>query len=314
MKQKIIFPIIAFLSSFLLTAQTSKSVFKDLDLILVEQNNTEQKFIIGENIQSFTAERTIDSFRINKYETTYNLWYTVRIKAEFNGYKFQNPGQEGAYGRRGKAPTEKGFGQPVTMINWYDAIIWCNALSELEGKTPCYTYEGKVLRDSTNTATCDLAECNWDADGYRLPTETEWEYAARKNENSFQRGDLASGQTTSENEVAWFSENTNTSKPVGTTGSPFAKDITIIPGSGQSNFLGLFDMSGNLLEYCWDWFSEYTEQQGRAVGPEYGSQRVSRGGSWSPYTQFIFTADRYAFDPNEFYNYMGFRICTSSLK
>ena len=73
-------------------------------------------------------------------------------------------------------------------------------------------------------------------------------------------------------------------------------------------------MSGNLLEYCWDWFSEYTEQQGRAVGPEYGSQRVSRGGSWSPYTQFIFTADRYAFEPNEFYNYMGFRICTSSLK
>ena len=314
MKQKIIFPIIAFLSSFLLTAQTSKSVFKDLDLILVEQNNTEQKFIIGENIQSFTAERTIDSFRINKYETTYNLWYTVRIKSEFNGYKFQNPGQEGAYGRRGKAPTEKGLGQPVTMINWYDAIVWCNALSELEGKTPCYTYEGKVLRDSTNTATCDLAECNWDADGYRLPTETEWEYAARKNENNFQRGDLASGQTTSENEVAWFSENTNTSKPVGTTGSPFAKDITIIPGSGQSNFLGLFDMSGNLLEYCWDWFSEYTEQKGRAVGPEYGSQRVSRGGSWSPYTQFIFTADRYAFDPNEFYNYMGFRICTSSLK
>ena len=151
MKQRIIFPVIVFLSSFLLMAQNSNSAFKDLDLILVEQNNTKQKFIIGENIQSFTAERTIDSFRINKYETTYNLWYSVRIKSEFNGYKFQNPGQEGSYGRRGKAPTEKGFGQPVTMINWYDAIVWCNALSELEGKTPCYTYEGKVLRDSTNT-------------------------------------------------------------------------------------------------------------------------------------------------------------------
>ena len=84
-------------------------------------------------------------------------------------------------------------------------------------------------------------------------------------------------------------------------------------GSGNANALGLFDMSGNLLEFCWDWYEDYQEvpQGTRATGPKVGSQRVSRGGSWSPYTAFIYCGDRYAFDPNESYNYMGFRFVTA---
>ena len=71
-------------------------------------------------------------------------------------------------------------------------------------------------------------------------------------------------------------------------------------------------MSGNVLEYCWDWFADYTDQKKgtRATGPEYGSQRVSRGGSWSAYTGFICAGDRYSYDPNEVYNYMGFRVAS----
>ena len=72
-------------------------------------------------------------------------------------------------------------------------------------------------------------------------------------------------------------------------------------------------MSGNVLEFCWDWFADYTEQKkgARYAGPAYGSKRVSRGGSVSEYTPFINAGDRYAFDPNEAYDYMGFRIAGS---
>jgi formylglycine-generating enzyme required for sulfatase activity len=73
-------------------------------------------------------------------------------------------------------------------------------------------------------------------------------------------------------------------------------------------------MSGNVLEYCWDWFADYSQPfdiRDRYTGPEFGYERVSRGGSWSPYASFIYAGDRYAFDPDIAFNYMGFRICRS---
>ena len=168
---------------------------------------------------------------------------------------------------------------------------------------------------------CDLCTCNWDSDGYRLPTETEWEYAARKTPSGFQKGDLASGQIDSKGKsdasvklssVAWTFQNAKGTHLVGTAGTPFDPSAPPLPGSGHANGAGLFDMSGNVLEWCWDWFADYKDEKGRATGPESGSERVMRGGSWNSYTLFLSAGDRYSFDPNEYFNYFGFRIATSA--
>ncbi|MBO4546218.1 MAG: formylglycine-generating enzyme family protein, partial [Treponema sp.] len=107
-----------------------QTAFNDINMVQFKASQPEAEydiFTIGETTQSYTAERFVQPFSMNAYETTYNLWYIGRIYAEQNGYTFANPGQEGSGGKRGAAPTALGNYQPVTMISWYDAVVWCNA-------------------------------------------------------------------------------------------------------------------------------------------------------------------------------------------
>ena len=91
------------------------------------------------------------------------------------------------------------------------------------------------------------------------------------------------------------------------------KTVTVAT-SGDANDSGLFDMTGNILEFCWDWYAFYSDSSTYSPditigGPEYGKLRTARGGSWNLYTPFLAAGDRYAFDPSEAYNYIGFRLC-----
>ncbi len=337
-KNSIAFSIFFSIVLFSMNADSSNELEKELaktiefenEVELISLANPNDEFIIGQGVQSLSAKRSVEHFYMNAYETTYNLWYYVKVIAERElRYKFENPGQEGSSGRRGRKPTEMGKSQPVTTISWRDAVVWCNALSEITGRKPSYTYNGQVLKDASDAARIDLAQLDMNANGFRLPTEVEWEYAARKIKgrsglNSFIDGASNSGPAwdflavteAHEDSVKRYNEDPKASNPVfqvGTANVATANSLLgprSVPKSGQANASGLYDMSGNVLEFCWDWFADYELEHNENF---LGSERVLRGGSWSEYASFTYAADRYSYDPGEAYNYIGFRFVTNEL-
>jgi formylglycine-generating enzyme required for sulfatase activity len=277
------------------------------------------------------------AFKIARYETTYELWYEVKTWADVHGYTFANLGREGADGHsgdyvpvsntgtppryNGTAPSDDKF-EPVTYINWFDTLAWCNAYSEMTGKTQVYTFDGAILKDAAAvtaefdsyansgrdwanesgdeytartrggmSAVIARIAVNAAAKGYRLPTVDEWMLAARGGDPADTvNWNYAYSGSDNPDEVGWYSghrPNTGTT-PVGAL---------------KPNSLGIYDMTGNVEEWCWDY---------RIAGEtHYPHMRYTKGGGWQYLPEWSTNAYAIGSDANSTFVFTGFRVVCS---
>ncbi len=263
---------------------------------------------VQEDTDGNRFEHTISDFYVGKFEVTYELWYAVYKWATHHGYSFASNGREGRGGMDGEEPTDFGKHYPVTNISWRDAIVWCNAYSEKSKLTPVYEKDGNVIRDSSdsNGANCDDATMKKGANGYRLLTEGEWQYAASYRDGTdFTPYNYASGATAdctdadACKEVAWYRANSGSA--------------THSVGEKTANALGLHDMSGNVWEWCWDRYGDYPNTASTDYsGPSSGPRRVVRGGNWYFKAVYLRIGCRIKGKPDLKGSILGFRLARAT--
>lgn len=240
----------------------------------------------------------LSDFHLQKMETTQAQWDEVRAWAIKNGYIDLAAGA-------GKAADH-----PVYGVSWYDVVKWCNARSEMDGLTPCYLSGGVVFRSGVAEPSVD-----WQANGYRLPTEAEWEVAARGGAKGkrFPWGADTIQHTDANywaNAAAFPYDKTRcqvyTFHPAYEVGS---KPFTAPVGSFAANGYGLHDMAGNVWEWCWDWYDSgsYKGAVADPSGPAAGEKRVLRGGSWGTSANRARCSFRYSAIPSFTDSGGGFR-------
>lgn len=229
---------------------------------------------------------TLSPFYLSRFEVTQGEWVALM----------------------GSNPVEgEGLGdnRPINTIRWFEAVIYCNIRSIQEGLTPVYSKSGSTdyttwgevpdYPDHPDLAAWNAISCNWSADGYRLPTEAEWEYAAR---GATDIPDYLYSGSDDIMLVAWFRSNSaQGTQPVG----------TLAP-----NGLGIYDMSGNVYEYCWDWLgSDYysVSPQVNPTGPDTVTMRVGRGGNYRGREEVCTVTNRAGVNPYMPPDNFGFRLC-----
>jgi len=254
------------------------------ELVLVKSGSFQMGDEIGDLWDECRPVHTVTltyDFWISKYEVTFD---------EYDAY-FD------AIGELWSKPYDQWWGRetrPAIGVSWNSAVAYCNWLSQREGLNPAYDRDGTLL-DSNGQITTDITK----VEGYRLPTEAEWEYAARGGHKSEADYKYAGSDTVEE--VSWFWDNVNQkTEPVGLK---------------KPNELGLHDMSGNVSEWCYDRFDwDYYKQGDKAnpIGPSEGTNRVLRGGSWADRPRESRVAYR-GYNSQDFsFNALGFRIARTA--
>ena len=256
-------------------------------------------FVRGGDATLNGKEVTLSSFWISPYEVTQYEYLEVMLDYDEKGYNSMPSSFSGDY-------------NPVESVSWYDAIVYCNFLSMKENLTPCYTIKNSTnpidwgippdSKEAEDYNAWAMVTCDFNANGYRLPTETEWEYAARGGQPGITDGSWNydySGSNTAD-DVAWYSSNSDSK--------------THEVGKKKANALGLYDMSGNVFEWCWDWIDDNIYPTGNTdpIGNDSGTQRVLRGGSWMYISNYSKVSYRFSQPPTTDFNNCGFRVVRSA--
>jgi len=219
---------------------------------------------------------TLSGFYMGKYEVTQEQYQAVM--GTNPSFFSSNPAAGDTQGKR-----------PVERVTWFDAIEFCNKLSTKEGLTPVYTITGRTPATGYPITSAEVTAA-WTNNGYRLPTEAQWEYACRAGTTTY----WSFGDDESELvNYAWYSNNSNSR--------------THQVGLKLPNAWGLYDMHGNVWELCWNWYGNYPAGSD-PTGASSGTYRVARGGGWDYSAGSTRSANRGTSSPDNRGSDIGFRV------
>lgn len=219
-------------------------------------------------------------------EITKAEWDAVRDWGWANGYDDLPAGSGG---------TAADPSHPVVDVSWHDAVQWCNARSEMEGIPPAY-YLDDLFETAYRTGVVDRIHVRWNGSGHRLPTEREWELAARSG---------WAGQ-----DYPWVGSSAYYPENLSTNDARYLADGTVPPGQFAANHYGLYDMAGNVAEWCWDWYGENAYEAPSPYGPDepaFSHMKVVRGGSWRSGPADLRVSARGMARPDQRQAHLGFR-------